>query len=1257
MLTSVMKKRVLLAMTAMCLVAGAYLLLSSGDRPAPKPRSSEAAEAVRQFVTLPTSQPTQMVGDGELPFSPGDRIEMQIYDDVTGRLRYRFEAEAWNKLTDVDYHITDLLIQIYMARGEVTSIRADEADVVLTRKAKGRIEAQRGTLYGNVHVTIDRTTSKWRKENPDRAAPDSHADELIHIDMEQARFDMDRAELVSDGSVVVESTEARIENVSGLIVQWDQIDNRLDLLRFAQGGRMLLRRGVDAVTFDLPGAERKRRRAGGARTPADAGGAGPSDAPRLPRARANQPFRIQAPRADEAAAELLLEGGPIAANTGKSISAGEPPRQPNALRTPEALAADRAAMQAEATSGLTVERDDPATDLFAESPERPVHTYRAVFTNEVRAEQIEGGRTVGTLDADRLEVLFDFGSAQRDLLGGGSSTSTTRPGAAPMQAASRPAAAPDSQETESVDGGAQLVLTWDGPLELRPLARSAEQETGKRFDLIATGKRVMVHSEQGDAVCRQLVFRHERRQVWLSGGEGAAVEMSIDASRRLVGAEVFFDQARSLARVDGPGYLIDTGERKPEIEDRNGLGATGGLSARASTGSPDAASGPAAHSAAEADEKRTPVPTEIRWTQGVDLELARRVVHRLDPRTGAVETKEKEYLRRAWFHGDVGFQRGEETMRAEEVAATLMPPRNEDSVAEQIEHLNLVGDVEIANRDDHISAETLDVEMIPGADGQSVPRRAHGVGHVIARRDQREIRADVMDVELNQYPGPVISESEGRPAVHGKRRVGIDRLVATGHVEVRDPKNNLKVSRAQSLNTELRNGNELCRVTIVSPEPDVHARARFQDFAIHGHRILIDIDRQTVSVPGPGRAWMARAQDERQAMPRPTPVENALVGQAWVTLRRQLGVDVPLSALEGELLGQVWALARDKLGGADRALPVMTTWTDHLDMPLERNYGVFVGNVCSRYEGLELKCHKMTIRFTREPPQSSDQPARARPESEIVVRTDPRRATSVIAEGNAQAVNSDSVRTPAGFSRLQSRIYIEGRQIVADLDREELYVPGEGLLFIEDYQFDDPRVADRTAGRTKPGPMMSSVRGEGPSQTLIEWKNSMLFFVGRGLVNFDKDVYMSHFSGQKMFLRNELAESMRLDPETFKRLKAGRTASMTCGNLLVEFLIDRSAGANADAREALIRATDLRRLIAKGAVHLQEGSKSLMGDYLHYLLDTHEVRLQGSPRVDARIVDEDPDGRMSMWRGPLVVWNRKTNEVEAVHANIQTSRR
>ncbi|HVP12828.1 MAG TPA: hypothetical protein VMV94_16755 [Phycisphaerae bacterium] len=1239
----VLHKKVTLALVAFALAVGAYVILSRGDRSREQPQRPEAAEALHKFVSMPTSsQPSKVIQDGDIPFSPGDHTLARVYDDITGRLKYQFEAKTWEPVSETDFHLQDLLIQIFMPRGEITYISADEAQITLAKKGRNRVDPRSGWVRGNVKVTIDRTTSEWREANPDQADRYAHPNDLINIDMADAKFDMERAEMVSDGAILVDSSDARIEDVSGLTLQWDQVDNRIDVLHFKQGGRMTLRRGGKMVDFAMPGTQRDLAGTEPADQPAPPGRGKifVNEAPggyvedNAPRAMAMKPMSIKAVSADQAAAEIRFEGGAVTANRPKALPAGERPApaadQGFKMRSPDALAEASKELKDEAragTSGVALDTKDAQAPVPGKS--KKIHTYRAVFAEQVVVEQKDGLRTIGKLEANKLELNFDFGEKQKSLSGFRRAekkpTATSSPAgqdedATPSLEAASPQHAPSALQAPDAtprleDDQTKLILTWNGPLDLRPLQVDPAEQTGQRFDAIATGSPVRVQSEQGNATCDQLVYRHERRQAWLAGSENEPVELAVNESRRLLGREVFFDQKRGLAVVDGAGVMTD--ERKASAKGKAGDSLIDSI---AGASSDDGKSG---------GKKRGPV--EIRWARSVELELGFRPVERINPSTGLKEKKQREFLQRAWFHGDVNIKQGDDRIAAQEIAVTFGHPASKDEVADHIQHLNMIGDVRLERGKEFITAERLDAEMVVTPSRRNVPRVVDAEGSVRVKQGDREIRAQTMHVILAESQAPAGKKSSNKNvAAFGDSRLGVESLDARGDVYVQDGTRNLRIRKAETLKCAMRDASQLQSATIASSGPDVLARVRYGDTAIHGQHIEIQADEEFVEVPGPGQAWMMTQQD-----------------------------------FTGRKL--------------HKPAPVKVAWTDSMQFRLARNVGWFVGKVHCESQTFSLDSDKLTIRFGKAPPVKETRKegiverfyllgeivgdkAQVKEVAATPLSAERKRPVYVAADGNAQAMSAEyAPNGPDGQpGRLRSRLWISGEQIAADLAREQLSVPTKGSLLIEDYQFATPQEQaslSRKAAVTS-SPLMSTMRDEGPSQTAVTWENSMDFFLDRGLVAFDRNVAMIHRSGQELVLREELSEAMRIDTQQLEQMSKGRKATLSCGHLLLEFLTREPSKSESDSAAPTIRATDLKRLIAKQAVHLQESTKSLMGEYLQYMQESNEIRLEGSSALEARIIDQDErDQRLTMWRGPLLVWDRRTNRIEAPGASIRASRR
>jgi hypothetical protein len=265
----------------------------------------------------------------------------------------------------------------------------------------------------------------------------------------------------------------------------------------------------------------------------------------------------------------------------------------------------------------------------------------------------------------------------------------------------------------------------------------------------------------------------------------------------------------------------------------------------------------------------------------------------------------------------------------------------------------------------------------------------------------------------------------------------------------------------------------------------------------------------------------------------------------------------------------------------------------------------------------------------------------------------------VVAEGRAEALSTEyAPDTRLGLrGRLMSRVRIAAPQIAVDLAAEQMNIPSAGTLLIEDYQFDPRERKKQSQASAEAAPMMSSLRSDGPSQTAITWQNSMDFFLDRSLVVFDKNVSMVHRSGREMVMQGALASAMGLDDASLQHIGKGRVATLRCGNLLLEFKTAKKEPKKGKS-QAGARATDLARLIAKESVHLKEDTKSLTGEHLQYLADAGETRLEGANNYEATIMDEEEgSGRFMMWRGPVLIWDRAKNRIEAPKATIRTSRR
>lgn len=1221
------RKYLIAAAAAGLLVVVAALLLGRKEPSRVEQQADAGADRATPFISRATTQSVRALSSGDLRLTPGDQAFVIIYDKITGDPKYRFRSERWEPITDNEFHLTRPDVRIHMPDGQTTYIRAAEGQVVLNQTGRNSIEPKRGWLKGDVRVTIDRTTKKWRAEHPDEAELEQHPDQTINIFLGDVTFDLDRARLETNGQIRVQSVESDIDG-KGLVLAWNQPDNRIEYLTIREGKKMELRKGGSMVDFAMPGTTRNAR-------PSRDKSAKPAAGADVAKARPYEPPPAD-PNAKQAAEELrAIAAAGIAdpaAGTGSALDLLRERGEQANVRTqndPSSAEAQRLVATAEQVMTEARSATDPSAAPTAptttspdQKPRRRVDTYSAVFTGDVVVEQRQGMRRPGRMKCDKLEVIFDFGQKQKR------TAALNSPARRKDESTTQPAReqAPQPQQPED---DTRLILTWSGPLEMRPMAVPPVQQSGERFDCIATGEKVEIDDGRGSASCHQVVYRNQQQQVWLAGTDDDPVVLnSIDepppnansegpprvpAKGRLVGRELFFDRRRGLARVDGPGEMGRSGPSRP--------------------GAP---ANPAAALAADGS---------LRWTRGMEIEIKQKIERRTNPETGQVQDVARDYISKAWFHGKARIERGPELIQGEEVGATFAEPKAPGASMGPMAHLDAWGHVRLERKPDLIKASTLEVDFETSPDGRdSTPKSAIARGGVLAQQGKRRISGERVAVSMKRIetPAPPSPTPTTRPA-KPKVDVAINEIHAFGNVRGSDPDQKFRV-RGEELHALIPNGRDFQAATVVGPSPDVFAMVAFEDYQLSGYKIETDMTRQTADVAGPGTAYFTSDRD----------FGGGELGRSektkvtWSKFMRVRGRE-NIAAFEGDVRSatKTHTLDCDKLlvHMADVKVPPrppepQPSIATHLERlrhrkpwPFARGFdtlallGMDYGRDAWMSVGRGLGFAPASA------PAAAPKP-NAGPALTFGASTDGRQKqpVRVIASGHASALRT--VRHKAS-NRLLSRAQIRGNELSVDLRRQSMNVPGKGSLLIEDYNF----------GRGGSAGAKSSLfgGGEGPSQTAFLWANGMSYFVDQALVSFDRQVVMRHASGQQVVLKDDLAAAMKVDPGAMK-LPPGRRADLTCDNLLVQFLRNNTQ----QAETMDVRGADLRQLVASGAVYLQDGGKSLQGERLTYSRETNLVTVEGTPDIEARIFDQDESSqRFNMWRGPLLVWDRNGNRVEA----------
>ncbi len=461
-----------------------------------QPRTESPSTTRAETISLPRTPQTGGTsnGGGTVEIAPNVRIGsgegtvLSIYPRQGDQAIAEVEADNWfpTKEGGNELKLVKPLVRLRTKSGQRVNVRSDEGlieiNTLATQRGK-RLEWQRGKLFGNVVVEIDRLSDKEREALPPHEREVLSPWRLVTARLEQIEFDLEYNHVKIDGPFQLSSRELELDAV-GLDVRLDPSGGRVETLKILEG-RSLTVRGA-AQTFDLgggPASEQTRFtswldvvRAGLTR----ATGAPQGDAP------ANPP----------------------------SPTAKAPPTKP--------YVDEEGALVLVPTSK-------------EETQARPLVTYKARFERAVQIVQRRGDTELGRLEANVLEILRDFGSQDRQ------AASTAAGGGA--TAAASPTDTPES-DVLTVNWTGPLYVEWVPPTDTEEKAPPAERlwisAQGEPMRVAdgtgqATAAELVFHRETGDihlvgSKARPVVLDNEQQ------GRIEAIEMTTrgDVQKRTI---------------------------------------------------------------------------------------------------------------------------------------------------------------------------------------------------------------------------------------------------------------------------------------------------------------------------------------------------------------------------------------------------------------------------------------------------------------------------------------------------------------------------------------------------------------------------------------------------------------------------------------------------------------------------------------------------------------------------------------------------
>lgn len=227
-----MRNIVLLLSTGLVLAVlfGGYLLVV---------RDPDTGARERESVLSVIPAANELTQEGGFEFGlakipAGRQFGFTVFDEETGRPVSRVQAEDWQPVqgSQNEFRVSRPEITLRLPSGMVATVSADLGEITLDRQ-QTRLKPRLGRMLGHATIVVDTET------NPDRTPIEERPADLITIHMDDIDFDLELGTLRTAGPVRVESVDFEIAG-TGLDLEWNQADNRVESLLMHRGERLVL---------------------------------------------------------------------------------------------------------------------------------------------------------------------------------------------------------------------------------------------------------------------------------------------------------------------------------------------------------------------------------------------------------------------------------------------------------------------------------------------------------------------------------------------------------------------------------------------------------------------------------------------------------------------------------------------------------------------------------------------------------------------------------------------------------------------------------------------------------------------------------------------------------------------------------------------------------------------------------------------------------------------------------------------------------
>lgn len=536
--------------------------------------------------------PPQRLGAGP-GIGDGERLRIESRDD-NGRLQGVYEAEHWVRQKDGSIKLVQPRMMMHLRNGQRVYISGSDGVVHADEIARGGFNPRRGILTDNVRIFLDRAPAAVGR------SPEQWRQDVVRIYVDNIEFNNDDLSFITDGPLTIFSAEADICG-KGLVLLMNSQPQELRELRIKRGDYMAIHKVPEGMDPMLPGTQAPPEKPGSAAKRKSAAGGSdkivvavaPSVAT-LPLPSTVQSQPLPAPRATEPAVVQSIVGATPVTKPVKPLR-----RNVYQLDLNDDVRVDNGPRRMDGTKRLSLVFDWEDTSPTGTKPDNaasaptPPENPGAASAPVASAPAVDAGTNGQAVAAiqDNIKAVTGNPATQ----------------AAADEEARKAVDARTTRPT-SAPGREPMIITWKGPLVLRPIGRT-ETPSSKQYDVIGEGDQMTLADAQGTATCRKFTFSNPGQRGQLIGSPQAKAHLTMANGEQIEADTISFDRVAGAATLNGSGYM-----------DR--------LS--------DKAAAPAAS---------MPSPTDrIIWNQGVDVKFASEA---------GPGGKRVEVIREAFFHGNV----------------------------------------------------------------------------------------------------------------------------------------------------------------------------------------------------------------------------------------------------------------------------------------------------------------------------------------------------------------------------------------------------------------------------------------------------------------------------------------------------------------------------------------------------------------------------------------------------------------------------